>query len=596
MPNYQAGKLSDVATAVQGVASAVAQFPSAAPIAAPIAFVAGLASRVLSALGFTRHTKIEAPAHIKHMPGSNIVNVDGFDTGEIIALTGANTLSLEGLGGADSFDNMTFEHLFPRPTLVEQFTWATTDATTTRFQSIGVTPFWCLNTGTVYHCQVAGYVGIPFTFWRGTMHYEIVISASALMRGTLQVFWCPDTLLPAAALDVTNLMYNMICDIESNMTCRFTVGYSGRKPMLRNVLLNSGAFNNAFNFHYCNGYIGFKVINPLTSMSGAASVNVSVFAWADSDMRFALPRDFIPALQTTPTVDVPFHTAINYQSGMMGKTLGSTARVVEETTLVPVSEPFSIADALSGEDIFSVRPLLQKFSRFYYPAFPDSGVLIRALGCANYLDHFGTTRSNLLGNGDNPSGLYPYAGGDVASFNWFRHYAFLYDSMAGSTRYKVYAAATDGPPVTADQPMQTYPILSTGEIYGPTEGIAVLVEPTVPLMNDFTTVEPRNLTESTEFTIPYYNNTYSQACRVLLNNDTLAHIQGNARSGCRIDRITYRDTKWPGVMLYPPSFLTAQIFTAGGPDSKFNTFRRVPAIIGRSTNAFPPDIISWVTQ
>lgn len=589
MPNFQSGKLSEVVGAVSGVASAVAKFPAAAPIAAPIAFITGLASRALSALGFTRHTQIESVKLIKHVAACTIVNIDGVDTGNVLALSSANTLTLEGFAGADNFDNMTFEHIFPRPTLIHQFTWSSTDAANTMFTNIGVNPFWTLNTGTTVRLIPAAYVGLPFTFWRGTMHYELIISASALMRGTLQIFWCPDSSAPAPALDISNILYNMICDIESNMTCRFTVGYNGYKPMLKNCIMSTSVTTNAFLKEFNSGYIGFKVINPLSSMNGAVSVNVSLFAWADSDMRFTVPRDFINASGST-TVDIPFPTSFAYQSGPIGKTLGTTERMVEDLTLVPSTPAFSVANALSGEEILSVRPLLQKFSRLMYTANPSNGDLLISTGPANCIDHFGNMRVNIFNGGDNPSAVQPYVPSDLSVFNWFRHYALLFDSMSGSTRYKTYAFSSNYNTGTGEYIESN--VLVTPEILQPIVGTTV-VESSVPMMTDFTIVEPHDSSTATEFTIPYYSTSYSQSSRCVLLIPSKATAYTNAAAGYRVDRLTYRQNG-NGMLAPVTDNFFVNIFTAGGPDSKFNTFRRVPPIIFRQLDGYPTGMQSWV--
>jgi hypothetical protein len=271
--------------------------------------------------------------------------------------------------------------------------------------------------------------------------------------------------------------------------------------------------------------------------------------------------------------------------------------VVENKVLVPHSAPFSLADSLVGEEIASVRPLLQKFSRVMYTRNPENGAALISLGMHMYLDHFGNMRIFAAGDGDTPTAVFPYVAGDYSAFNWFRHYAMLFDSMSGSTRYKVFTSARALSVAVGDGALSydTYPMMATGEILAPTSGIAPFAEPPIPLMNDFTIVEPRDAMSSTEFTIPYYGQVYSQPCRIVATNSSATAAFSNARLNTRIDRITFRDVSAYGTKnTSATNQFVVNMFTAGGPDSKFNTFRRVPALSPRTADSFPSSIESWV--
>lgn len=383
------------------------------------------------------------------------------------------------------------------------------------------------------------------------MCYEVVISSSALMRGTMQIYWALNAGDPT--VDPTNTAYNIVCDVESNKSCKFSVGYASDRPMLDSVPLYDFS-TNAISFPNClNGHLGFRVVNPLMNMSGAATVVVTVYAWADADMQFSVPRDYISNMGiNVPTDCHPFATALNYQSGV----LGNDDREVSIEVLVPRAPHLNVSDILVGEAIGSVRPLLQKFSRYFYSDATYVPYVV-SLGFSIYVDHFGQLNHNGV-----PESLFPFQATTFASFNWLRHYAAMYEGISGSTRYKVFATTL----AASGQPM----IFVTPEVLRPPAGFSV-VEPTVALLNDFTVVEPTDNCRATEFTVPYYNDAYSVPCRFAQVNDTKAHIMLNAAQ-LRVDRLTIRDCTVQAVVGSSTNF---SLYTAGGPDTKFTDRKSV---------------------
>jgi len=398
-----------------------------------------------------------------------------------------------------------------------------------------------------------------------------------LMRGTIQVFWAPNSAAPTT--DVTNMVYNTICDLESNHTCRFSVGYTSHEPMLRNTILTALDTTNAYDATANNGHIMFKVINPLTSMNGAATIKVSIFAWADEDMRFALPRSYIPSTaDPIPTYSTAFPVGFYYQSGALSKTLGTSKSTTDSVVLVPSAPVLNVANVLSGEEIISVRPLLQKFSRYFYNSVTYMPTVI-ADGGAIYVDHFGGARIQEV---ERPATVFPYDNNCFQAFNWLRHYAFMYSAISGSTRYKAFmgtsTTATESTNLTMFTPTPYKGPITTSFFDTP-----------VPLLSDFSIFEVVDNGTASEFTIPYYHNKFNVSTRHLLVNSNIATINTNS-NGARVDRLIPRNMTSYNAL----PFTDFHLFTAGGPDTKFNTFRRVPGI--QVASGIGATLVGWTTS
>lgn len=235
----------------------------------------------------------------------------------------------------------------------------------------------------------------------------------------------------------------------------------------------------------------------------------------------------------------------------------------------------NIANILMGEVFASVRPFLQKFSRAFYNS-PTYAATLATNGNTLYIDHFGSNATAFLNTSILPTDALVFN-----SFNWFRHYALMYEGVSGSTRYKIFTTTVAG-----SQPS----VFVTPEVYRPPSGLTIS-EPVIPVMTDFTLVEPSDTGRAAEFTIPYYSNKYSVPCRYWQVNSTRIAANGNATL-LRVDRITLRDATT--LATCTSANADFHVFTAGGPDSKFTMFRRVPGIQVNSGTG--TGMVSWSVQ
>lgn len=275
---------------VTAVADIVSNVPVIGEAAKAISMAGSFASSFLSSLGFTRTLDETIPVSFSLKGVSNTAHFDGKDNSDSASLSTINQIGISPqLIGFGEEDCLSFAATFARDTLIGEVDWTTIQESLTDLASIPVTPFYCLTSttiaGTVLHLNPGGFVGLPFSYWRGSITYTFIIPVSSVHRGTLQVYYNP--INSSTVNDVTNLTYNNIFDISPGKSFSFTVGYAREKPFLNNIVLPATITD----FSGVNGLISLRIINPLTAPLSTANTKIFIFMKCEGDMEFAVPRD-----------------------------------------------------------------------------------------------------------------------------------------------------------------------------------------------------------------------------------------------------------------------------------------------------------------
>lgn len=426
------GKISGIAGKVANVADKLAKVPVIGPYAEVASKAAGEVKKIASWFGFTRDDHEVVPTWVNGRPFSNPAHFDGEDTSDIVSLVQNNAISIDprfGGGNQSASDPCDFGELFQHWTLIKTMTWAPGATAGSSLGYIPVTPFFAQGSATTttmtWHPTVAGYIGYPFTYWRGDMEYMVVIPVSKLHRGTLQIYWSP--FQSGATGNPTNQSLNMIYDVAADEERQFRVGYAREVPYLEINPVVDGV-TTIVPLGACNGRLFFSVVNPLTSQNAASSVNVLVFARAGKNMDFVLPRGTLPMYNSTLLEYTNIYGAntITYQGASGDEETGVDPMV----DLVPSSGEYASDMILFGEKCRSVRALLQKPSFF-----------------------FNTTQGNTTFLAVDHGNLVVNQASEQSSLIFSTHYAKLFMGIAGSFRYKLldgatnnlYAAYTTGP-------------------------------------------------------------------------------------------------------------------------------------------------------
>jgi len=475
---------------------------------------------------------------VKNRSVTNVANYEGDDPSEVAAFSQSCEISPDPtLAGSTSEDICSFASLFSRWTLVKVFTWAQANTSGTDLGYIPVSPSYCMFTlgvapDGVLNPTTAGYVGLPFSWWRGDMEYQVIIPCSKFHRGSLQIFWCPVGSVPTT--DVTNTTLNMIIDLGSGEEHQITVGYARGRPYVENQILYDGSI---INDDYTNGRLFFRVINPLAASNATADTSILVFARASANMDFAVPRCNI---QFNGAV-YEFTQFVQYQGGALGD---EDTHDMKLTTLVPETGTFPSSELYFGEQLSSVRALMQKPSRIWYQA--PAGV-VHTIPAAASIPPLGYMVNPQLGQclDQNFASL----------FNWQGWYRVLFTGIACSERYKLLPKQ---PRMLAVMPVQGC---------SQTTSTGVPVQTLAPITHS-------GAQYGAEFIVPYY-----RPEKFLLGRRTY-----NPASNC---------TRWNRIVNSPATNLTGTdpaqetaLYHSYGPDIRVIGFRGVPLVITSTTGFY----------
>lgn len=510
-------------SAMMGKVASVAEAASKLPIIGPFAETAGMAARgaeaILSYFGFTRQSRELAPIPIVQNSVTNVAHCDGDDSGQGASLMFMNEVSIDPtLTGFGSEDCLATADLFPRWTIVKSFSWSPIDDAGEVLAEIPVTPsynrFQGASEGLRLQMTTAGYFGLPFEYWRGDMEYMIVIPVSKVHRGVLQVIWVPLDSSPVG--DVTNVSLNLIMDITTGSTKNLTVGFAREIPFLHNRIMHDSMTFPPVGAS--NGYLMFRVINSLSAPSATAHTMVYVFARAKENMTFAMPRDeFLHVgLDTLPVM-------YNIQSQIrLEGALGDDDPVEPDVmTLVPSSGPYPSDKILFGEQVTSVRALLQK---------PSKLNTLSQNGSKNYPSFLWTP------------GSLATAGGVLTVWTWQGYYRALFLGLACSERLKIL-------PRTEAWIGASKCIRSSGSL--PITSVN-------PTLSPMTFCGPN---KGAEFNIPYYHNT-----KYMLGRENLVIPNPGAKIKLSVYPVDSESVEY--ISYY--SF---------GPDIRATCFRQVPNVM-----------------
>jgi len=404
------GKGSAMAGKVAEMAETAMKIPFIAPFASTVSTVARGVEGVLSMFGFTRTTAETIPQAMTMRSVTNVAHMDGSDAADSASLAYTNAISIDGrINGFSGLDPLANEALFSRWTLIKSQTFATTDAAGTVLMSVPVTPFYCRNAGETnkLHMTTAGFVGLPFEYWRGDMEYRLVTPISVLHRGTIQVTWIPMG-SSITSVDPTNCSLNTVIDLEAGKDLLFSVGFAREIPFCKNAVITDDTTIVPY-VDSCNGSFTVTVVNPLTAQTTTANTTMYLYCRA-KQMEFAVPRMFIRALDAEGD---PSNFSLWSQVVLEGA-IGDDDNLTEEVlSLVPDGVSYPSAEILFGESFQSVRALMQKPSQLY----------VRTLGKGS--KHIVPILFSA-----------PAAGG--FEWTWAGYYRSLFLGLAGSERFKIY--------------------------------------------------------------------------------------------------------------------------------------------------------------
>lgn len=409
------GPISATISKVKQVTDIVGMIPGAGAVAAVVGQGLSVAQSIADVFGFTKVQEESDPTPFRRLGFSNVATTDGVFSGQMVGLSGGNNVTIDSRLGGFGDDDVTFASLFTKQTMVGSFSWTPLQARQTCLGSIPVTPGFAISGSGLTGMQpmTCGSLGLPFLVWCGSMDYEVIISCSIYMRGSLQVVWSPDSVPPTS--NVVGTASNQIMDISVDRSHVFSVKWASPYPALVHAV--SPSVSPSYNSR--NGFLHFMVNIPLSSPS-AAGARVLVLGSGGDDLQFSIPRREI---QSKTTREAFYFT----NEGQLGD--GTVETIA--TQLAGTSSPVNLAAVLGGEAVGSVRQLVQKFS-YIVTVDPVATTPSFGVGGLRYRLPF-IPKPPAPENGV----FYETSAGTPLSgfgFTWAGYYTSFYAGVRGSTR------------------------------------------------------------------------------------------------------------------------------------------------------------------
>jgi hypothetical protein len=386
--------------AIGGMAASV--YPPAGVVGAMGAGALGMASKIFDYFGMTRESVVPKTEEAFIKPSTNLISCNGDDSSRVSALFNFNALSPDPSisGTLSSLDETSLAYIYSRYTLIGHHDFTAGEVTPADFV-LPVTPYMFTETYPIDTLipTTAGYIGSRFSYWRGDVEFLFYPVVSAATRGALQFIWQPVPDSDATiGVDYTNISVNAIVDVACATPIEIKIGYNNDEPAcFQDFYSMATPMDPALDYLTLNGYLRVRNISPFTSSICGQRVRVLVFARAGSNMEFGKPDDTI-FIEGEPFVPgQTLQRRVLLQSG----TIGSVDQSLVSIQLVPSSGMYPVANNLFGEEIRSVRALVQKPSPrsavtdfLYDPsdgsAFPYPHTTHIGERSSAYMDWFGT--------------------------------------------------------------------------------------------------------------------------------------------------------------------------------------------------------------
>jgi len=386
------GPISSVATVVARAANTLSSLPVIGPFAKAVEIGSSAVSSIAKIFGFSRPLDTDQHTTVGQTWGAvSIVN----DQSRPLTLDPHQGVAINPDLWNTTVDPFAYSEIIGREGLVDIITIASTYNPNDYVLIVPVGPGLTNSTGQRYALTPLAFGSMPFAYWRGSIKYKFVFSASKYHRGKVRLFWCPDPSISLASLPNTNEIpsssYNVDISIDCATTLELTVTWAQPLPYAivgpmtvgvdQTTVPSAGA--------YSNGYLILQVVEPITAPVVNAPVYCSIWCSAGDDFELQVP--------TTETMNLYQRTAYVAStattipgvllSNVASRAAGSITTIAGVTPAVkyglaqsaPASSETNVAQAAAtevcfgnthydnnaakiymGEKFNSFRPLLQR--------------------------------------------------------------------------------------------------------------------------------------------------------------------------------------------------------------------------------------------
>lgn len=280
---------SKVSVLANMAGKAEALFATTAPaLSVPAGVVKNTLDGISGAARLFGHSRPISNPTISYIPSTttSMSVTNGNLPAKVLSLDLEQGVSISGLvGGSNANDTSSHDFLLSKKVLVGVFPVSGDIASNTVVFECGVTPAFCLRSGTSNMLTPAGIIASQYNLWCGTVNYQIVISRNQMTGGKLVVFHDP----MGAANNTLETNKSLLFDIRDTNCVDISVGWTVPDLMLRTN--SSTLFEPLEEGHirgYTNGSISLRVHSPIVG-SGAAvpTIYVELYTWCDVDTVFA---------------------------------------------------------------------------------------------------------------------------------------------------------------------------------------------------------------------------------------------------------------------------------------------------------------------
>jgi len=344
------------------VAGVIGQtLPSLAPMAVPIQYGLSAASKVASALGFTRHLNQTPSTAMVNVPDQKITGIAGELRHVVSASLTDNTdvaMGAEASVANSNEDESTFASLIVRETICNAFSVSYSEVALTVLCCMPVMPGFSPGAATNAVPTLPAYLGAPFEEWRGSMKYTFYASSSNYHAAKFIIFHDQTAYSPGNVLtfDPSYMAESVVWDISTDLIKEVCVHWHRPENALPNLIRCNDVppLADTSPTLKCNGWLTIAVLSPLTSNTATPTITLFASISGLPNLTFGKPRRYVTNRQNSGTTfwetNLKLHGFVSEQE-----------HDDESCELGRVREVPDMANLYYGDIPLSVRALSSKF-------------------------------------------------------------------------------------------------------------------------------------------------------------------------------------------------------------------------------------------
>jgi hypothetical protein len=337
-----------------------AMFPMVAPAGEAVAAVAGGASGVARAFGYSTPMEVGGASYVAFAsPPTANANVDR--AGRVLSMDVHQSVALHpNVGGSGHEDQMSIESLVSKKTIINAASIPrNSNGINSPWLTCNVTPAMAFNSLGGWFVPPSGLVSMFRNYWHGTMCYTIDIVTTGLTGGKLLLAYNANSRAPVSD---THTLENVVWDLKATHTMTFRFEWHQYRNWLRTFdePRLSDPFVDAYDDGRHNGSWSISTLQPIVGTKADQSIDFIVTAWMEN------PRFANPSYGTMSS-----HRIFNMPNIPTGDTLVDSAEVAGpggNSPLTDTNPPTleDLADGLTG-GLVSRRPVTGLIGAFDVP-------------------------------------------------------------------------------------------------------------------------------------------------------------------------------------------------------------------------------------